>query len=163
MTATPPDYEELFRAHYERLVRAMTVFCGDRERAADAVQEAFVKAHLRWRRIGRYEDPIGWVRRVAINLLRDDHRRDRRKRRAMARLAGEPVRRAEIPPPDELTELLAALPAQQRAAIALFYVDGASVAEIAGALDVAEGTVKSNLHDGRRRLRAVLAAREERR
>ncbi len=160
MTAGPPDFDELFRAHYERLVRALTLVAGDRERAADAVQDAFVKAHLRWRRIARYDDPVGWVRRVAINRLRDDHRRDRRKRRAVERLAVHPPEMAEIPPPDQLDELLASLPKQQRAAIALFYVDGASIAEIAETLGVAEGTVKSNLHDARRRLRSVLDSQE---
>ena len=161
MSAAPPDFDELFRAHYERLVRALTLVAGDRERSADAVQEAFVKAHLRWRRVAKYDDPVGWVRRVAINKLRDDHRRDRRKRRAVERLAGEPAQTVEIPPPDVVDELLRALPTRQRAAVALYYVDGASVAEIAEALDVSEGTVKSNLHDARRSLRAVLDSEED--
>ncbi|HZB42618.1 MAG TPA: sigma factor, partial [Ilumatobacter sp.] len=60
-------FDALFADHYARLVRALTLVAGDREVAADAVQEAFVRAHLRWRKIGRYDDPIGWVRRVAIN------------------------------------------------------------------------------------------------
>ena len=58
-----------------------------RRSAADAVQEAFVKAHLKWRKISRYDDPIGWVRRVAINQIRDGHRRHERKNRALRRLA----------------------------------------------------------------------------
>ena len=69
------DLEQLFRAHYDRLVRSLTLACGDGEHAADAVQEAFVRAHVRWRKVRRYDDPVGWVRRVAINLLRDQHRR----------------------------------------------------------------------------------------
>ncbi len=73
---TPPtEIEHVFRAHYDRLVRSLTLACGDAELAADAVQEAFVRAHVRWRRLRHYEDPVGWVRRVAINLLRDQHRR----------------------------------------------------------------------------------------
>ena len=44
--------------------------------------EAFVKAHLHWGRIRRYDDPAGWIRRVAINRLRDDHRHSVRKQRA---------------------------------------------------------------------------------
>jgi RNA polymerase sigma-70 factor, ECF subfamily len=154
--ATASGFDELFDAHYQRLVRALTVVAGDREQAADAVQEAFVKAHLRWRRISTYDDPIGWVRRVAINELRDEHRRTARKRRAVGRLATTTRTVVEPPEVDEIGRLLATLPRQQRAAIALFYVDGLSVAEIATALGVAEGSVKSNLHDGRRRLRAVI-------
>ena len=154
--AAVAHFDELFRTHYDRLVRSLTVVCGDRERAADAVQEAFVKAHVRWRRIGRYDDPVGWVRRVAINQLRDEHRRAGRRRLALTRLAARPPAAGPPDEPDELGRLLAELPRQQRVATALFYVDGISVAEIAGALGVAEGTVKSHLHDARRRLRAVL-------
>ena len=40
---------------------------------------AFVAAHLRWRTVSKYDDPVGWVRRVAINKLRDVHRSDTRK------------------------------------------------------------------------------------
>lgn len=150
------DFDALFSAHYDRLVRALTVVAGDRETAADAVQEAFVKAHLRWRRISRYDDPIGWVRRVAINQIRDGHRRSARKDRALLRLAS---RQSTVTAPaeiDEFDRLLATLPKQQRAATALFYVDGLSVAEIAVALELAEGSVKSHLHDARRRLRPLL-------
>ena len=149
-------FDELFRDHYDRLVRSLTVACGDREQAADAVQEAFVKAHVRWWRIGRYDDPIGWVRRVAINHLHDDHRRTGRKRRALARLASRTPTFEEPAEPDEFGRLLAELPRQQRIATALYYVDGMSVTEIATVLGLAEGSVKSHLFDARKRLRTVL-------
>jgi RNA polymerase sigma-70 factor (ECF subfamily) len=154
--AATADFDDLFRANYDRLVRALTVACGDREQAADAVQEAFVKAHVRWRRIGRYDDPVGWVRRVAINQLRDEHRRAGSKRRALARLAAGATISEQPVEPDEFGRLLAGLPRQQRIATALYYVDGMSVAEIAATLELAEGTVKSHLHDARQRLRPVL-------
>jgi RNA polymerase sigma-70 factor (ECF subfamily) len=149
-------FDDLFRDHYDRLVRSLTVACGDREQAADAVQEAFVKAHVRWWRIGRYDDPIGWVRRVAINHLHDDHRRTGRKRRALARLASSTPTSEAPGEPDEFGRLLAELPQQQRIATALYYVDGMSVSEIATVLGLAEGSVKSHLFDARKRLRAVL-------
>ena len=152
------DFDRAFVDHYERLVRALTLIAGDRETAADAVQEAFVKAHLRWRRISRYDDPVGWIRRVAINQLRDQHRRDTRKRRALARLASRAATHTVDPDVDEFDRLLAALPRQQRAVTALFYVDGLTVAQIADALDIAEGSVKSHLHDARRRLRPLLSS-----
>ena len=151
--------ESLFLAHHGRLVRALTLACGDREVAADAVQEAFVKAHLHWRQVRHYEDPVGWIRRVAINRLRDDHRRQNRKGRALQRLAGEP----QMEPVEqnafdsELQTILAQLPRQQRIAMALFYVDELTIAEVAAALDLSEGAVKSYLHQGRARLRSVIA------
>lgn len=150
------DFDTIFDAHYQRLVRALTLVAGDAETAADAVQEAFVKAHLRWRRIGRYDDPVGWIRRVAINQLRDDHRRRGRKQRALGRLASRHDHVAPAPELDEFDRLLAELPKQQRATTALFYVDGLTVAEIAASLGIAEGSVKSHLHDARRRLKPIL-------
>jgi RNA polymerase sigma-70 factor (ECF subfamily) len=150
------DFDRLFAEHYERLVRALTLVAGDSESAADAVQEAFVKAHLKWRKIQRYDDPIGWVRRVAINHIHDAHRRRARKDRAVARLAGSQPTTTHITEPDEFGRLLAALPKQQRAATALFYVDGLSVGEIASALGISEGSVKSHLYDARQRLRPLI-------
>lgn len=155
--------DSLFRAHYGRLVRALTLACNDQEVAADAVQEAFVKAHLHWRRIQHYDDPVGWIRRVAINRLRDDHRRQSRKGMALERLASEPQAQSvgQHDFDSEVQAILAQLPKQQRIAIALFYVDELSIAEIAAALKVSEGAVKSYLHQGRARLRSVVASGEE--
>ena len=150
------DLEALFRAHYGRLVRALTMASGSREAAADAVQEAFVKAHLHWRRIRRYDDPVGWIRRVAVNRLRDEHRRQRRK---AVRRAADGQRAPGRPPSRTSTRrraLLAALPRQQRMALALFYVDGMSVAEVARAMRLSEGAVKFHLHAGRAKLRATI-------
>jgi RNA polymerase sigma-70 factor (ECF subfamily) len=54
--------------------------------------------------------------------------------------------------------MLSQLPRQQRLALALFYVEELSVAEVAGAMRISEGTVKFHLHQGRERLRQVLNA-----
>lgn len=157
------DIDELFRAHYARLVRSLTLVCGNRELAADAVQEAFVKAHLRWTRLRHYEDPVGWIRRVAINQLRDDHRRSTRKQRAMERLAAHTTVGFEDTHDHDdegLADLLATLPRQQRMCVAMFYVEGLSVAEIAATLGVSDGAVKFHLHQGRERLRGPLSTDE---
>jgi RNA polymerase sigma-70 factor (ECF subfamily) len=156
------DLETLFRAHYGRLVRALTLVSGSQEAAADAVQEAFVKAHLHWRRVQRYDDPVGWIRRVAINKLRDENRRQGRKDRAVERLQGE-LRSDGVEWSDgaDAGALLAALPKQQRLAMALFYVEGLSVAEVASTLDISEGAVRFHLHQGRTRLRGQVADQKE--
>ena len=135
---------------------ALTVVAGNRDAAADAVQDAFVKAHLRWRRISQYDDPVAWIRRVAINKLRDEHRRTGRKERALERLRAEPTTAVAEPELDELGSLLAELPRQQRAAIALFYVDGLPITEIADTLRISKGAVKFHLHKGRERLRSLV-------
>lgn len=162
VSTTGDDLESLFRAHYPRLVRALAVVAGSQEAAADAVQEAFVKAHLHWRRVRRYDDPVGWIRRVAINRLRDDHRRRERKDKAVQRLHHE-FRPAAVEWSDgtDVQSLLAELPRQQRLAMALFYVEHLTVAEVAATLDISEGAVKFHLHQGRDRLRGVFTAQQE--
>ena len=147
------DLESLFRAHHGRLVRALTIACGDEQQAADAVQHAFVKAHLLWRSIMHYDDPVGWIRRVAINRLKDERRSDARKRRTFERLAAEPQPSIGTPQTDDVSELLAGLPRQQRLALALYYIDGLPVSEIADTLSISEGAVKFHLHQGRNSLR----------
>lgn len=156
------DVESLFRAHYGRLVRALTLVAGSQDAAADAVQEAFVKAHLHWRRIRHYDDPVGWIRRVAINKLRDEHRRDDRKQKAVRRLSGmrdsqasnDVIDHLRLQGDDDTLHLLAGLPRQQRLSLALFYIDQLSIAEVASTLGISEGAVKFHLHQGRARLRA---------
>jgi RNA polymerase sigma-70 factor (ECF subfamily) len=150
------DFDATFHAHYERMVRSLTVACGDREAAADAVQDAFIRAYARWRRISRYDDPAGWVRHVALNRLRDHFRRSERGARAAERLGGQTAHVAPAPaePADEeVLAQLGTLPQQQRIALALFYVEQLSVAEIAESMNLSDGAVKYHLHAGREGLR----------
>jgi RNA polymerase sigma-70 factor (ECF subfamily) len=158
-TTDAADFDETFRDHYERLVRSLAVACGDREAAADAVEDGFTRAFARWRRISRYEDPVGWVRHVALNRLRDHFRRAERGRTAVDRLSGQTTQSMPGPEaPDDLLDELATLPRQQRIAVALYYVDELSVREIADAMGLSEGAVKYHLHAGRATLRERLEA-----
>ncbi len=151
------DFDEMFRVHYDRMVRALAVAYGDREAAADAVQDAFTRAYARWGRISRYEDPVGWVRHVAVNRLRDHFRRAKRGRRAIERLAGRADATAPAPEPaSDVLAKLAMLPQQQRTALSLFYVEQLSVLEVAEAMGLSEGAVKYHLHAGREQLRTRL-------
>jgi RNA polymerase sigma-70 factor (ECF subfamily) len=149
-------FEEAFRAGYEPLVRALTLAAGDREVAADCVADAYERAYARWGRISRYDEPVAWVRRVAINRLRDHFRRAGRGRRALDRLdppAGEaPAEPAAL----DLGAALGALPPQQRIAAALFYVDDLPVADIAAAMKISAGAVKYHLHAAREALRTLV-------
>ena len=164
MESRREDIESCFRAHYGRLVHALTLVSGSEESAADAVQEAFVKAHMRWRKVSGYDDPIGWIRRVAINGLRDEHRQTQRKERAMHRLSAGADVVVNVPDTghlDALAGAIAELPRQQRLAIALYYLEDLSVAETASTLELSEGAVKFHLHQGRERLRGLLAEKND--
>jgi RNA polymerase sigma-70 factor (ECF subfamily) len=148
----PGDVRELFDAEYAPLLRLATLITGDVAAAEDAVQEAFARALARWRRLRHYERPGAWLRLVTVRLaVRDKGRR--------ARELSEPVpERGAVDDHGPDPELLAALrhvPADQRAALALFYFEALPTDEIAELLGVAPATVRSHLHRGR----AALARR----
>lgn len=151
----------MFEQHYPRLVRALTAASGDAQLAADCTADAFEKAFVRWRRVSGYDDPVGWVRHVAVNRLRDEQRRSGRRQAALSRLSGGQGH--DLPDSGaETADLLARLPEQQRLSVALHHLGGYPVADVAGALGIAEGTVKYHLHAGRQSLRAALAGSDER-
>ena len=149
-------FDEVFRSHYPRLVRALTVACGDPEVAADAVQDAFLRAHLRWKQLVRHGDPVVWVRRVAINAMRDHFRHQSRGAKVLAVLASDPQWVEGPTPSGEAVALLSTLPPQQRLALSLYYLEGLSVTEVAGAMGVSVGAVKFHMNQGRERLRPAL-------
>lgn len=158
-----PDFDALFVAEHSRLVRVVTLVCGDPEVAADCVADAFERAYVRWRRVGRLDDPAGWVRRVAINRAIDAQRRRSTGARALRRLAGRAVVMPDLGWSDsaafhdsELATAVAGLTPQQRAVVALHYLDDLAVADVAATMRLSEGAVKYHLHQARARLRIAL-------
>ncbi len=148
--------EEVFEQNHDRLVQALTIVTGNREMAADAVQEAFVRLVRGWDRLSTYEDPAGWVRRVALNLARDYRRSLWRQGRLLLKMEQHSlVPRGASPSDERLWEHLAALPVKQRTALALYYLDNLTTREVADAMHVSEGTVKQHLHRARETLKAA--------
>jgi RNA polymerase sigma-70 factor (ECF subfamily) len=148
------DFTELYRAHGGRLVVQLFAYTQDLALAEDLVQEAFCRALARWSHLTRYEDPIGWVRRVAWNLATSNWRRSRRGRDVAGRLA-EQHRTVPGPSPERivLLQALATLPVPQRRAVIMYYLGDMSVSEVAQIEGTSENTVKQRLH----RARAALA------
>lgn len=146
--------DELFAREYARLVRSLAV-AFDAESAADAVQEAFIAADRDWQRIGQYEDAAGWVRRAAVHRLLNDRRNRRRREEILStiRVVADADLTAELL---DLRRAVAELPVQMRLAVCLHYLADLAVEDVASTLGVAPGTVKSNLHDARVRLRKSL-------
>jgi RNA polymerase sigma-70 factor (ECF subfamily) len=152
-------FEELYGAHFDRLTLQVYAYVGDLAQAQDLVQEAFCRALQRWETLTAYEDPVGWVRRVAWNLATS---RLRRMRRHTAFLRAQREQHVPAPAPDHVALIagLAKLPAEQREAVILHYLADLSVAEIARQRGVAEGTVKSWLYRGRNALAAAMTEQE---
>jgi RNA polymerase sigma-70 factor, ECF subfamily len=139
-----------------RLINALRFTVGDDDIAVDVVDEAMARAYDRWSDVAAMANPSGWVYRVALNLARNRFRRLRleRRRPPTVRLVHDDV----VSDPG-LARALEHLPADQRSVLVLrFYLDW-SVDEVATALGLAPGTVKSRVHRGLRRLESMLEER----
>ncbi len=149
---------------YVRLVNAMALLGGSVQAAEDAVQEALARAWEASERGHRIESLPAWVAAVARNLLRDRLRRFLREVSARRRLGAELSGRAAIVDAEDRADVLKALrslPARRREVAVFHYYLDMDVAEIARALRISEGTVKSSLHRAREALAAALADDEE--
>ena len=152
--------EDVYEHDHDRLVQALTIVAGNRETAADAVQEAFVRLLRDWGRLSKYDDPAAWVRRVALNLIHDHQRSVWRQASLLRRIEKQPSVPGEIDAFDrELWGQVRILPAKQRTAVALRYVGDLTLCEVAEAMHVSDGTVDQHL---RRALRTLRKALEER-
>ena len=156
--APPPlRVVEPFETFYERELRSVVglayALSGSRTAAEDLAQDAFMAAHKSWDKVGRYEKPEAWVRRVVANMSVSLFRRKVREARAIARLGRNPTVLPELPAEaEEFWAAVRALPKRQAQTIALFYLEDRPVAEIAEILECSEATVKVHLHKGRVRL-----------
>jgi len=152
------EFDELYRTSRDRLVIQIAAITGDPSEARDFVQEAFIRAWTRWDRISTYDDPEGWIRRVAYRLAVG---RWRRSRRLLIR-ADVHQERMEMPGEHAgVIDALQRLPSMERRAIVLHHVSGLSVEETAAELSAPSGTVKSWLSRGRARLAIELNDTQE--
>ncbi len=157
-------FEPFMQSHCTRLVRALTVISLDREAAADAAQEAFVQLYLRWDHLGDYRDPVAWLYRVGINRCRDYRRFLSRTARVIERLGAQQGPWAEEDgtgdwtPDPEFIAVFRSLPARQRTAATLYYLNDLSVEEIARVMGISKGAVNSHLHRAREALKGLVEA-----
>ncbi len=153
----PATLEALFRQSYTSIVQSLALVGGDLAAAEESTQEAFAQALVSWSRISRYDNPGAWVRRVAINKLRNAHRSRLRGEAAVERMTSEV---SSLPSPAEpesdLMVGLQGLPHKQRLCAVLFYVDGLNTAEVAQIMGISKGSVSQHLNRARTALRAHL-------
>jgi RNA polymerase sigma-70 factor (sigma-E family) len=152
------NFEQFAEAEMQRLLNLAWVLTGNEHDAWDLVQDSLVKMKPKWSGINNRDNPVAYARRVLVNLNLNRLRRARREY-----LTAEPPDRAalvsESPASTEwLQEALRQLPARQRAAMTLAYVEDMPVAMIATILDCSQSTVKTHLARGREALRAAAPA-----
>ncbi len=158
-TSVTADFDAVFRDHYRPLVRTLSAVGPG---ADDAVQEAFALALVKWRRVGRYDDPVAWIRRTAVHRIMNERRRLRRRDAALPRLAGATTvddGTNDIVP--ELAAAIRALPIRQRTALVLKVLGDLDTHEVAAAMGITEGAVRYHLHEARTRLRKELGVHDD--
>lgn len=151
---------DLYHAHYTSLVRLATLLLRNHAMAEEAVQDAFVALHARWRKRGRPREAVPYLRRSVINNVRSVQRRWTVAARRpddrpldMPSAESSALRSATS---TAVVEALRTLPIRQREALVLRYYAGLPEAEIAAAMGVSRGAVKSHTSRGMATLRARL-------
>jgi RNA polymerase sigma-70 factor (sigma-E family) len=145
-----------------RLLRTAVFLVYDRHLAEDLLQTTYERVARRWTRVRRGGRPEAYARTVLVNLAIDDHKRRGRRpdlpvggAQDVDRFAAARGRYESGETP--LDDVLARLPVKQRAVMVLRYWCGLNEAEIAEALGVSRGTVKSHTARAMTALRRELA------
>jgi RNA polymerase sigma-70 factor (ECF subfamily) len=149
---TRAAWRELFTATYPTLAGWIRRLVDDDDTAHEIASEAFTRLMSHW---SRPDDPHAYLYKIAINLVHDHWRRTARERVTLRRLAAgqRNERAAGADSGPQLRALLEPLPRHQRVAVVLHYLAGLPIRDVALAVGRPEGTVKSDLHKARARLR----------
>lgn len=159
MGSQPDVVAELYRHSLPRLGAYAYLLTGSHAEAEELVQEAIVKVCARPRRLPDLPRAEGYVRATIRTLHIDGLRRRARWAKVAPRLA---MPDAMAGPGDDLAQAdatataLATLAPRVRAVIAMYYWEDLSIAQIAGAMHLSEGSVKAYLRDGRAALAPLL-------
>jgi len=155
--------DELYAAHWRQLVRLSVLLVRDVGLAEEIAQDAFVAMHGRWGRLREPDKALAYLRQAVVNRSRSALRH----RAVVARHAAAQPPPSHQPGADEpsvsavrrdaVLDALRQLPARQREALALRYYLDLSEAEIADAMGISRGAVKSHASRGSAALRDLLA------
>jgi RNA polymerase sigma factor (sigma-70 family) len=156
MVRADAQIEQLYRERYVGFRNALTPIVGGREAARDVVQEAFAQALRDAKKLRRRDSLAPWVWKIAWRI-------------ALRELPG--TSEAELPDDlglassdsagdPELSAAIRSLPPQRRMVVFLRYFADFSYAEIAEALEIAEGTVAASLAQAHAALREQLMTKE---
>jgi RNA polymerase sigma-70 factor (sigma-E family) len=150
----------LYRIHYRSLVRLATLLVGDIATAEEIVQDSFIAVHAAWRRLRDGDRALSYLRQWVVNRSRSAPRHHMTGNRAapnpMPSMPG--AEQAEIAQLERSPLVLAlrALPPRQREALVLHYYAGLPEDQIASAMGISRGAVRSHTAQAVLSLRAVL-------
>ncbi|MCJ7754792.1 MAG: sigma-70 family RNA polymerase sigma factor [Thermoanaerobaculales bacterium] len=152
------SFDQLMRAHEDRVFAVCLRILADREAALDAVQETFITVYRKVQQFSGASAFSTWLYRVAVNTCYDQLRKTRRHQAQSLPETGDPadprsedaLQSIELRP--DLERALSALAPEFRVAVVLSDLEGLPLQTVAEALDVPIGTVKSRVFRGRRLL-----------
>ena len=153
------EYAALVGAVSTRLFHTAYAVCQNRQLAEDAVQSALTTAYLSWRRVRDADSPEAYLRRMVLNQLFSWRRRvSWRAEQSRAEVPDTAGASHEdlVVDHDEVWQALAALAPRQRAVVVLRYYEDLSESQIAEALGIRPGTVKSQTSAAMAHLRRAL-------
>lgn len=165
MVQLAAEAREAFAALYSqmapRLYRTALGILGNPHDAADALQDAGLKAFRYFGNLQQTEAGPAWLTRILINACYDLGRRRSRILPSGFQPEADRPDHHETETDWELISLLQGLPEEQRATVVLRFFQDLTVPQIAALMNVPEGTVKSRLHTAMGRMRLALRAGEE--
>ena len=150
--ADPEGFDAFVLGSRRRLLGQLTLMTGDPDQAAEALQEAYLRAWQRWGRVAGLADPEAWVRTVAWRYSVSRWRRALVARRALPRLLPSDSGPNQSDLVLDVRAALSRLPEGQRLVLVLHELCDLSVEQVAAETGLAVGTVKSRLARGRRAL-----------
>ena len=142
------DFDSFYRDCRRSVGRALALTLRDVDLATEVVDEALARAYQRWDRVGRLENPSGWVYRVALNHARSRIRRITRRQPAPS---GDGFVEFSVVDP-AIGAAIGALSVEHRAVVVCRLLLGWSELQTATSLGIRPGTVKSRLHRATRLL-----------
>ena len=161
VSAVPPleasrSFEAFYDGESRLLFRRLWLVTGNRAEAEELMQEAFLRVWERWDRVGRMDDPVGYLYRTAMNLFRKRYRRAMLAIRRSVGMAPAADDFADADDRQTVRRVLATLPPRQRAALVLTEMLGLTAEEAGDALGVKASTVRSLSRQGRESFRRVM-------
>jgi RNA polymerase sigma-70 factor (ECF subfamily) len=159
-------FERLYHKHVDRIFSLCTRMVGDRSRAEELTQDAFVRA---WEKLNQFRGDSAfstWLHRLAVNVVLNDRQTERRRRDKqddsiddVDTMAHADVRPSPVPGLSiDLERAIATLPPGARKVFVLHDVEGFTHDEIGDMLGVTAGGCKAQLHRARMLLREALNA-----
>jgi len=154
-------FRALVEQHIRDAYRLALGFVQDHDKAEDVVQEAFIRAHASLRSFRGEARFKTWLSRIVMNIALSHLRQDRRRQEWEGPLASSEAlantgHALADDTKDHLERALHELPTLQRAVVILRHIDGLSTREVSAILKCSEGTVKTHLFRGLKKMRQKL-------